>query len=241
MDKCVITCAITGAETTRKENPALPLSPAEIADAAADACRAGASVLHLHVRDTDGKPTQDVGVFRETMELVRRKCDIVIEVTTGGAVGMTPGERLAPVTLDPEMASLDCGSVNFADDYLVNTLPVMREFASAMAARRVRPTLECFDLSHIYGARKLIAEGLVTEPFHFGLVLNVPGGVPFTPDIMAFFLRSRVSFKFHKSRDNGLVMLRSFNPEVFKQLFQKLFLFAFHSINPIPGISPQDL
>jgi 3-keto-5-aminohexanoate cleavage enzyme len=190
MEKCIVTCAVTGAETTRRENPALPLSPAEIADAAADACRAGASVLHLHVRDSAGNPTQDVAVFRETIELVRRKCDIVIEVTTGGAVGMTPEERLAPVTLDPEMASLDCGSVNFGNDYLVNTLPVMREFASAMAARKVRPTLECFDLSHIYGARKLIEEGLVEEPFHFGLVLNVPGGVPYSLDILSFFVRS---------------------------------------------------
>ena len=189
MEKTIITCAITGAETTKRDNPNLPVAPAEIADAAYEAYLAGASVLHLHVRDKEGGPTQDLEVFKEVITLVRRKCDIVIEVTTGGAVGMTPEERLAPVTLEPEMASLDCGTVNFGNDYLINTLPVMREFASVMKSQRVRPTLECFDLSHVVGARTLIKEGLVEEPYHFGLVLNVPGGVPYEPGILDFFLR----------------------------------------------------
>jgi len=188
MAKTIITCAVTGAETTREQNPNLPITPEEIADSAYEARQAGAAIIHLHVRDEKGNPTQDLNVFRKTIELIRKKCDIVVEVTTGGAVGMTPEERLQPVTLEPEMASLDCGTVNFGNDYIINTLPVMREFAAAFKKYKVRPTLECFDLSHIYGARVLIKEGLVEGPFHFGLVLNVPGGVPYTPQILGFML-----------------------------------------------------
>jgi 3-keto-5-aminohexanoate cleavage enzyme len=189
MEKVVITCAVTGAETTRQLNPNLPVTPEQIADSACAAWKAGAAVVHLHVRDAQEKPTQDLKIFKKAMELIRRKCDIVIEVTTGGAVGMTPEERLQPVTLEPEMASLDCGTVNFGDEYIVNSLPTMREFASAMKARKVRPTLECFDLSHVYASHVLIKEGLVEPPFHYGLVLNVPGGVRYEPDVLEFFVR----------------------------------------------------
>jgi 3-keto-5-aminohexanoate cleavage enzyme len=188
MKKMVITCSITGAETTREHNPNLPITPEEIADGAYEAWAAGASILHLHVRDAQGKPTQDIAVFKKTMELIRKRCDIVIEVTTGGAVGMTPEERLQPVQLEPEMASLDCGTVNFGDEYIVNTMPMMRDFAREMQARKVRPTLECFDLSHIYASQVLIAEGLVKPPFHYGFVMNVPGGVKYEPDVLALFL-----------------------------------------------------
>lgn len=175
--RIAITCAVTGAETTRVQNPALPITPEEIADAARDACLAGASILHLHVRDEGGRPTQDIEVFRDAISRIRAKCDIVIEVTTGGAVGMGVEERMQPLLLDPEMASLDCGTSNFGDEHIVNTLPLMREFASEMRTRRIRPTLECFDLSHIDSAKTLMDEGLLSWPHHFGLVLGVPGGL----------------------------------------------------------------
>lgn len=185
--KMVVTCAVTGAETTRDHNPNLPVTPEEIARAAGEACRAGAAILHLHVRDGEGNPTQDVEVFRKTTELVRRECDIVIEITTGGAVGMGLEERIGPLELSPEMASLDCGTVNFGDDYIVNTLPMMRECARAMRERRVRPTLECFDLSHVDAAAALLDEGLVEPPLHYGIVLGAPGGVCCDSATLEFF------------------------------------------------------
>jgi 3-keto-5-aminohexanoate cleavage enzyme len=197
MNQMIITCAVTGAETTRAQQPALPLTPQEIADSTYEAYLAGASIVHLHVRDAAGKPTQDIAVFKEAMSLIRKKCDIVIEVTTGGAVGMTPEERLQPVQLEPEMASLDCGTVNFGDEYIVNTLPIMREFASAMNARKVRPTLECFDLGHIYASQQLIKEGLVKPPYHYGFVMNVPGGVPYTPENLSVFTNRMPAGSFH--------------------------------------------
>ncbi len=189
MDKTVITCAITGAETTREQNPCLPITPGEIADSAAEACEAGASILHLHVRDGKGNPTQDVEVFRETVELIRAKSNIVIEITTGGAVGMTLEERMRPLALDVEMASLDCGTMNFDDDYIINSLPMMRECAAMMKDRNIQPTLECFDLSHIDAARVLIEEELITSPFHYGIVLNVPGGVRYDAETLGFFVK----------------------------------------------------
>ncbi len=188
-NKIVITCAITGAETSKATQPALPVTAEEIAQGAFEAYEAGASVLHLHVRKDDGTPTQDLEVFRKAISLVRSKCDIVIETTTGGAAWMTPEERLQPVTLNPEMASLDCGTVNFGDEYIVNTLPIMRQFAKEMKERGVRPTLECFDLGHVYASHMLIKEGLVEAPFHYGLVLNVPGAAKYEMDVLEFLVR----------------------------------------------------
>ena len=185
----VITCAVSGAETTRQDNPNLPVTPLEIADAAADARSAGASILHLHVRDEAGRPTQDVGTFRQAIDLIRARCDIVIEVTTGGAVGMTLEERMQPLALRPEMASLDCGTMNFADEYILNTIPMMRKCAGEMKSLGVRPTLECFDLSHVDASTMLIKEGLIEPPFHYSIVLNVPGGVRYDADTLNFFVR----------------------------------------------------
>jgi len=188
-NKLIITCAITGAETTREAQPALPITPQEIADGAYEAYLAGASILHLHVRKDDGTPTQDVAIFKQAIDLIRAKCDMVIETTTGGAAWMTPEERLQPVTLNPEMASLDCGTVNFGDEYIVNTLPIMRQFAREMKAHGVRPTLECFDLGHVYASHMLIKEGLLEAPYHYGLVLNVPGAAKYEPEVMEFMVR----------------------------------------------------
>lgn len=185
--KIVITCACTGAETTKQQNPALPITPEEVAQTAWEARQAGAAILHLHVRTPEGKPTQDPKRFKEAIDLIRKKTDIVIEITTGGAVGDTAEERLRPVSeLEPEMASLDCGTVNFGNEYIVNDLPTMRAFASEFRARKVRPTLECFDLGHVHASRILVKEGLLEGPFHYGFVLNVPGALPFSlPNMQA--------------------------------------------------------
>jgi 3-keto-5-aminohexanoate cleavage enzyme len=180
-NKFVITCACTGAETSKTLQPALPITPDELARTAAECRSAGAAILHLHVRDTEGRATQDVSRFREAIELIRKSSDIIIEITTGGAVGDTAEERLLPVIeLEPEMASLDCGTVNFGDEYIVNTLPVMRQFATEFKRRKVRATLECFDLGHVYASHYLIKEGLLAAPYHYGFVLNVPGAVPYS-------------------------------------------------------------
>ncbi|MGO8693256.1 MAG: 3-keto-5-aminohexanoate cleavage protein [Rectinemataceae bacterium] len=187
--KIVITCACTGAETSKAQNPALPMTPDEVARTAYEARQAGAAILHLHVRTPEGAPTQSPARFKEVIAAVRRRTDIVVEITTGGAVGDTAEERLRPVVeLEPEMASLDCGTVNFGNDYIVNTLPLMREFASQFRAHKVRPTLECFDLGHVYASRMLLKEGLIEAPLHYGFVLNVPGAVPYSVATLEAFV-----------------------------------------------------
>ena len=190
MNKMVITCAVCGAETTRQQNPNLPITPLEIANATHEAYKMGASIVHLHVRDENGGPTQDPEVFKKAIKLIRERCDIVIEITTGGAVGMTDDERVAVIKeLKPEMASLDCGTVNFGNDYIVNTLPTMRRFAREMIAYNVRPTLECFDLSHIFSADILIREGLLKPPFHYGFVMNVPGAIKYDVELLNILVK----------------------------------------------------
>jgi 3-keto-5-aminohexanoate cleavage enzyme len=178
MAKRMITCAITGAETTREKCPGLPHTAEEIAAEAKRAWEAGASILHLHVRAADGQPTQDKAIFAEVIAAIEAVCPILIETTTGGAVGMSDAERLQPIDLAPRLASLDCGSVNFGDEILPNSLPQMRHFAERMRAAGTKPTLECFDLGHVHNARTLIAEGLLQPPYNFSFVMGVPGALP---------------------------------------------------------------
>jgi 3-keto-5-aminohexanoate cleavage enzyme len=189
--KIIITCACTGAETTKAQNPALPVTVEEVTQAAVEARNAGAAILHLHVRNDDGTPTASPERFKEVIESVRKKTDIIVEITTGGAVGDTPEERLRPIALiEPEMASLDCGTVNFGDEFIVNTLPTMRTFAAEFRKHKVRATLECFDLGHVYASRILVKEGLLEAPFHYGFVLNVPGAVPYSVENLSAFCRA---------------------------------------------------
>ncbi|MBU1239584.1 3-keto-5-aminohexanoate cleavage protein [Myxococcota bacterium] len=184
MNKVIITAAISGAETTRDQQPNLPYTPDEMAIAAKEAREAGVSVIHLHARNDDGTPSADPGRFRECLAAIRGATDVVVEFTTGGAIGMSDDERLAPLAVKPEMASLDCGSVNFADEILPNSLPSMRRFATVMRELGVKPTFECFDVGHVYNANILIKEGLVKPPFHFTFVLGVPGGMPATMEAL---------------------------------------------------------
>ncbi|MCL6515862.1 3-keto-5-aminohexanoate cleavage protein [Alicyclobacillus sp.] len=186
MEKLIITAAMVGAETTREQQPNLPITPEEIAEAA-QACReAGASICHLHVRWDDGTPTQDRERFRETIEAIRKRCDIIIQVSTGGAVGMTAEERLQPVALRPEMATLTCGTVNFGDGVFLNPPGDLERFAKALKVNGVRPEFEIFEAGMIENALRLWRKGLVEPPFHFDFVLGVPGGMPATPKNLLF-------------------------------------------------------
>lgn len=174
----IITAALVGAEVTRDDNPNLPITAEEIGQAAAEAWEAGASIIHLHVRSPDGLPTQDIEAFRQAMASIRARCDAIIQVSTGGAVGMTAEERLQPLYLRPEMASLTPGSVNFGHGVFMNPWPLIELFARTMQELGVKPELEIFDAGMIANALQLRKMGLVAEPLHFNLVLGVPGALP---------------------------------------------------------------
>ena len=191
MDKLIITAALTGAEVTREQQPALPVSPEEIAQAAADCVAAGAAIVHLHARRPDGSSTQEAAAYKAIIDAVRARCDAIVQVSTGGAVGMSAEERLAPVTLAPEMATLSLGSVNFGGDVFVNHPADIEIFAKAMAAQGVKPELEIFDAGMMATAQRLLRKGLLAAPAHFDLVLGVPGAMPGTPEAL-MYLRSQL-------------------------------------------------
>ena len=181
MDKLIITVAAIGAEVTKKDNPALPISPIEIAEEVAKCYKAGASIAHIHARDKGGNPTQSKEVYQEIITEIKKRCDIIIQVSTGGAVGMTREERIAPVTLSPEMCTLSTGTCNFGPDVFMNTQGDMEFFASEIAKYKVIPEIEVFDYGMIFNAKNLMKKGFIPQKVNFDFVLGVPGALPGTP------------------------------------------------------------
>jgi 3-keto-5-aminohexanoate cleavage enzyme len=181
-DELIITVAPCGAETTRDHTPAVPFTPQEIAAEARRAFDAGARMVHVHARWDDGTATQDAGRYRETVAAIRDAApELIVQVSTGGAVGMSPAERLGSLEAAPDMATLTCGSVNFGSGVFENAAPMMLEFARAQLAASVRPELEIFDLGHLDNAAWLVAKAPLPGPLHYDLVLGVPGGAAGTP------------------------------------------------------------
>lgn len=182
MAKLIITAAICGAEVTKENNPAVPYTIAEIAREAEAAVKAGASIIHLHVREDDGTPTQCAERFKAAIAAIKKVCpQAIIQPSTGGAVGMTDEERLQPVSLNPEMATLDCGTVNFGgDEIFVNSENTIIAFAKKMIELGVKPEVEVFDKGMIDTAIRLHNKGLIKGPMHFNFVLGVTGGIAAT-------------------------------------------------------------
>lgn len=175
MEKLIITAAICGAEVTKENNPAVPYTVEEIGREAESAYKAGASIIHLHVREDDGTPTQSKERFRACIEEIKKRCpDVIIQPSTGGAVGMTDEERLQPVDLLPEMATLDCGTLNFGgDEIFVNTENTIKNFAKVMNEKKVKPEVEVFDKGMVDLAVRYHKQGHILAPIHFDFVLGV--------------------------------------------------------------------
>lgn len=192
MEKLIITAAICGAEVTKEHNPSVPYTVEEIAREAELAYKAGASIIHLHVREDDGTPTQSRDRFKACMDAIKAKCpDVIIQPSTGGAVGMSNEERLQPVDLKPEMATLDCGTCNFGgDDIFVNTENAIKEFGKKMIDLNVKPEVEVFDKGMIDMAIRLNKKGYIKSPMHFNFVLGVNGGISAEPRDFVFMMGS---------------------------------------------------
>ena len=182
MEKLIITAAICGAEVTKEQNPAVPYTVEEIVREAKSAVDAGAAIVHLHVREDDGTPTQSKARFKECIDAIYKVCpDVIIIPSTGGAVGMTAEERLQPTELFPEMATLDCGTCNFGDDVFENTMPMMRDFGKRMLENNIKPEYECFEMGHLDTILNMARKGQVPgAPMQFNFVLGVPGCTPAT-------------------------------------------------------------
>lgn len=193
MEPLIITAAITGAETTTEMNPNLPVTPEEQAEAAAECVEAGASIIHLHVRDAKGRPSQSTRDFRASIEAIRAACkpQPIIQISTGGAVGAPMEERIRPIAeLRPEMASLNVASMNFGDEVFVNEPQRVRDLAGKMLKLGVVPEVEIYDAGHVDIARGLLKQGLLKKPLHYQFVLGVQGGLSGEPKNLRFLVDS---------------------------------------------------
>ncbi len=196
-----ITCALTGSGATQERNPHVPRSPEQIAENAIAAARAGAAVVHVHVRDPQtGVPSRDLALYREVTERIREaEVDMVLNLTAGMGGDMVFGGTQNPLPLDkstdmvgaeervahlaecmPEICTLDCGTMNFAEaDYVMTNTPgMLRAMASMMRELGVKPEIEAFDTGHLWFAKRLVDEGVLDAPALVQLCMGVPWGAP---------------------------------------------------------------
>src|SRR5256714_7312387 len=178
MRPVVLAVAITGSVPRKTDNPAVPITVAEQVESTHEAFEAGASLVHIHVRNPDETPSSDPQLFKGVMEGVRRHCPgMIVQFSTGGR-GRDPSARGSALYLRPEMASLSTGSVNFPTIVYENHTSLVEQLATEMKDNGVRPEIEIFDLSHIHGARRLIDKGLMDESPHVQFVMGVQNALP---------------------------------------------------------------
>jgi uncharacterized protein (DUF849 family) len=204
--KLIITCAITGSDTYPSQTPYIPLTPDQIADAAYDAYKAGAAVVHVHARDDTGKPTGDLKIWRRILTKIKEKSDVICCVTTGGTLGMKAEERISVVPeFEPEMCSFNMESMNFGLFHIVdrikewkydwekpamemtkwyvyqNSFRDLEVFAKTMKKHNVVPECEIYGTNGLYTARFFVRQGLLDLPVHMQFVLGVLGGTEANP------------------------------------------------------------
>ncbi len=187
-DKVILTVATTGAWPTKKETPYVPLQPEEIAEEIYECYKAGASVAHIHVRDDEDKASMSFEKFEKTVKLVREKCDIVINLTTSGGIGLDDDVRMKPfIELKPEIASYDCGSMNWQHSTVFENSPqFLEKLGIAMQENDVKPEIEIFDAGMVYNALYYYKKGILKGPLHFQFVLGVPGGMAATVENLVY-------------------------------------------------------
>jgi len=203
MDKLIITTALTGGVTLPSQTPYLPITPEQISQSAFEAYQAGAAIVHVHARDpVTGKPSTDPALFKDIITRIKAKCNVVINITTGGGLGMTVQDRVRSVpAFKPELASLNLGSMNFSihpvadrikeykfdwekpyaegtkDIIFRNTFADMEFIFKTMVENNVKPELEVYDVGHLYNASFLIRRNIIPTPLHLQFVTGVLGGI----------------------------------------------------------------
>jgi uncharacterized protein (DUF849 family) len=210
-------CAVTGGMSVPGQSRAIPVTPDQIVESAVEAHAAGAAIVHIHVREPEtGRPSADLGLFREVLARIRERCDAIVQPTTGGGVGMTIDERARVVTeLRPEMATFNCGSFNFGifkvkprpemapweveylegtRDYVFrNTFADMARLAELFREAGAKPEYEVYDVGHLYNLRHLADEGLADFPLHIQFVLGVLGANAATIEQLVHMRRTAIS------------------------------------------------
>ena len=187
-DPVIITVAITGSLPTKRDNPAVPITPAEQIESTHEAFEAGASLLHLHVRNDDGTPTSDPARFARVLEGVRRHCPgMIVQFSTGGRSG-AGRERGVHLALKPDLASLATGSVNFPTRVYDNPPDLVDWLAAEMRTHRIKPEVEAFDLSMIFQAARLAADGRIEGPLHVQFVMGIRNAMPVDRPVFDFYV-----------------------------------------------------
>jgi uncharacterized protein (DUF849 family) len=178
MNPAVVAVAITGSVPRKKDNPAVPVTPQEQIESTHEAFEAGATLVHIHVRNDDESPSSDPERFALVQQGVEKHCPgIIVQFSTGGR-GRDPGARGSALYLAPDMASLSTGSVNFPTIVYENHPTLVRDLAAKMKQFGIRPEIEIFDLSHLHGARRLVEEGLIDDHPHVQFVMGVQNALP---------------------------------------------------------------
>jgi 3-keto-5-aminohexanoate cleavage enzyme len=184
----IITCAITGSVPQKHDNPGVPITPSEQIESTHEAFDAGASIVHIHVRNDDGTPTSDLDRFHKVISGIKKFCPgMIIQSSTGGR-GRDASERGSSLVLNPDMASLATGSVNFPNSVYQNSPDLIHDLAKTMLERKIKPEIEIFDLSMIYGTYRLVQLGLIETPVHMQFIFGIKNGLPPEKEILEIFI-----------------------------------------------------
>lgn len=214
--KTILTSAVTGAGDTTSINPHVPITPKEIAESAIASAKAGATIVHIHVRDPEtGKPSHNLDLYRETVERIREsEVDVILNITAGGGGDWIPDknnvrsggegthiqipeERHAPIgDLLPEICTLDCGSLNFGDQVYISPTEWLKEQAKLIQQSGVKPEMECFDTGHIRFANQLVEEGYIEGDPLFQFCLGIPWGAAADAETISY-MKSRIPENAH--------------------------------------------
>lgn len=184
----IITCPVVGAELTRTDYPHLPATPVEIAEAAVEAARAGASIIHLHVRDDMGNPSQEPAIFQEVTEKIKERVDVIVQYSTRGSSHVTLEQRCAPLFLKPEMVALAMGSMNYGEEVFCNSPETIDRVLECAGSNGVMVELQIYDSAMLETALRYEREESFPLPFHLNFVLGIRGGMEGSMKNLAFLV-----------------------------------------------------
>jgi 3-keto-5-aminohexanoate cleavage enzyme len=185
----VVTVAVTGADVFRENNPNIPYTTAEIADSAIEAAEAGATVVHLHVREDDGTPSGRPELFKDVMSRIRAGSELITMVSTGGSNDMTIEERTTGLEAQPDLSGVESGSMNFGDETFITPPTAARGIIERALGAGIGLEVEAFDVGHVVSAVRWLEQGVIPSPMRINLVFGVPGGIDASPEALTAMLR----------------------------------------------------
>ncbi|MFH1952660.1 MAG: 3-keto-5-aminohexanoate cleavage protein [Pseudomonadota bacterium] len=189
MEKVIISVGVTGSRITKQQTPYIPITPEEIAQSGIDAWKAGASILHVHVRDPRTElGTQDINLFKRVTDRLRAETDAILCLTTSGIPGrnLAIEERLIPLSLSPELVSFDAGSINIDRNVFLNPPEFLEALANEALVKGIKLELEVFDVGMVYTCLRYFEKGLLKPPLHFQFVLGAIGGMGAVPKSLLY-------------------------------------------------------